>query len=150
MEMSGEHLIPASRRAVWAALNDAEILHACIPGCEEIEKTSDSEMSAKVRLKIGPVKARFTGNVTLSDIAIPESYVISGKGNGGVAGFAKGGARVHLEEVGPQETKLTYQVEAAVGGKLAQLGQRLIKSTSEKLALQFFDSFARQFDEPSP
>jgi carbon monoxide dehydrogenase subunit G len=88
--------------------------------------------------------------VTLSDIAIPESYVISGKGNGGVAGFAKGGARVHLEEVGPQETKLTYQVEAAVGGKLAQLGQRLIKSTSEKLALQFFDSFARQFDEPSP
>ncbi|MTI17735.1 carbon monoxide dehydrogenase [Rhodobacteraceae bacterium RKSG542] len=146
MEMSGEHIIPANREAVWAALNDAGVLQACIPGCEEVVKSSDTELSAKVRLKIGPVKARFSGDVTLSDIVAPETYVISGKGNGGVAGFAKGGARVHLEDLGDEGTKLTYEVEAAIGGKLAQLGQRLIKSTSEKLAAQFFDSFAAQFE----
>lgn len=144
MELSGEHLIPARRETVWAALNDGAILKDCIPGCEELVQHSDSEMSAKVALKIGPVKAKFSGDVTLSDFNAPESYVISGKGNGGVAGFAKGGAKVRLEDRG-DDTLLIYEVEAAVGGKLAQLGQRLIKSTSEKLAAQFFDRFAGQF-----
>ena len=147
MEMSGEYLLPAGREAVWQALNDPQVLQACIPGCEELLKTSDTEMSARVRLKIGPVKARFSGEVTLSEISVPESYVISGKGNGGVAGFARGGARVRLEEAADGATLLVYSVEAAVGGKIAQMGQRLIKSTSEKLAQQFFESFAARFAE---
>ncbi len=144
MEMSGEHVIAASRAQVWAALNDVEVLEACIPGCQEIEKLSDTELRAKVKLKIGPVRATFKGEVTLSELNPPESYVISGKGAGGVAGFARGGARVRLEEVA-EGTRLSYAAEAAVGGKLAQLGQRLVKSTADKLAAQFFENFAAQF-----
>lgn len=144
MEMSGEYLIGASREAVWQALNDVDVLHQCIPGCEEIEQISPTELKAKVKVKIGPVKAKFSGDVVLGDLNPPESYSISGKGNGGVAGFAKGGANVRLETV-PEGTRLTYGAKAAVGGKLAQLGQRLIKSSSEKLATQFFDNFAAHF-----
>jgi len=145
MEMSGEYLIPANREAVWLALNDIDVLQKCIPGCEEIQQISATELTAKVKVKIGPVKARFSGDVVLSDMIPPASYTISGKGNGGVAGFAKGGADVQLETV-PEGTRLTYGAKAAVGGKLAQLGQRLIKSSSQKLAGQFFDNFAAHFD----
>lgn len=137
MEMSGEYRIPVPPAQVWAALNDPEILHKCIPGCEELEQTSETEMNAKVALKIGPVKARFKGEVTLENIDAPSSYSIVGEGQGGIAGFAKGGADVQLVEDG-SETILTYQAKAQVGGKLAQLGSRLIGSTSAKLADKFF------------
>lgn len=141
MKMSGEEIIPASRETVWKALNDPDILRQSIPGCEEIDKESDTEMSAKVVLKIGPMKASFTGNVTLSDLDPPNGYRISGEGKGGLAGFAKGGATVKLEEVA-EGTKLSYDVDAQVGGKLAMLGSRLIDSTARSLAGQFFERFA--------
>lgn len=141
MEMTGEYRIPASREAVWQALNDPEILKQCIPGCDEIEKTSDTEFSAKVTAKVGPVKAKFSGAVTLSDMDPPNGYTISGEGTGGAAGFAKGGAKVALAEDG-SDTILTYDVNATVGGKLAQIGSRLIDSTSKKMANEFFGKFA--------
>src|SRR5579864_5009775 len=142
MDMTGEYRIPAPRVKVWAALNDPEILKQSIPGCEEIEKVSDTEMTAKVTAKVGPVKARFGGKVTLSDINPPTSYKISGEGSGGAVGFAKGGARVTLADDGAG-TKLTYVVEANVGGKLAQIGSRLIDATARKMAEQFFSKFAQ-------
>lgn len=142
MDMSGQHRIPADVATVWAALNDAEVLAQCIPGCEELEKESDTELTAKVALKIGPVKARFSGRVLLEDLNPPHSYSIVGEGKGGVAGFAKGGADVTLTEDG-SETILDYTANAQVGGKLAQLGSRLVKSTSAKLADQFFDNFSK-------
>jgi len=141
MEMSGEYRIPARRELVWQALNDPDVLAACIPGCELLEKVSDTRMTAKVTAKIGPVKATFNGDVTLSNIVPPEGYTISGEGKGGVAGFAKGGADVNLEAVG-DETILRYTAQAQVGGKLAQIGSRLIESTSKKLADDFFGAFA--------
>lgn len=140
MELTGEYRIAASKAKVWAALNDAEILGRCIPGCEELTKSSDTAMSAKVVLKIGPVKARFSGNVTLENLDPPNGYTIVGEGQGGVAGFAKGGADVQLVEDG-DETILTYQAKAQVGGKIAQLGSRLIQSTAAKLADKFFVNF---------
>lgn len=140
MEMNGEERIAAPRQLVWEALNDPDVLRECIPGCESLEKSSDTEMSAAVKIKIGPVSAKFTGDVTLENINAPESYTISGEGKGGIAGFAKGGADVKLVEDGA-ETVLTYDVKAQVGGKLAQLGSRLIDSTSKKLASQFFTKF---------
>lgn len=141
MEMSGEYRIPAPRETVWAALNDPEVLKACIPGCESLEKTSDTEMTAAVTTKVGPVKAKFTGAVTLSNIRPPEGYTISGEGKGGVAGFAKGGADVALEADG-DGTILRYTAKAQVGGKLAQLGARLIDSTAKKMADEFFGAFS--------
>jgi carbon monoxide dehydrogenase subunit G len=141
MKMSGEEIIPASREAVWKALNDPDILKQAIPGCEEITKHSDTELEAKVMVKVGPVKARFTGNVNLTDLNPPASYRISGEGKG-VAGLANGGADVRLEEV-EGGTKLSYDVDAQVGGKLAMLGSRLIDSTARSLATQFFDKFAK-------
>lgn len=141
MKMSGEELIPAPRDAVWKALNDPDVLKECIPGCEEIEKQSDTEMSAKVVVKIGPVKASFSGNVTLSDLDPPNGYRIDGEGKGGLAGFAKGGATVRLEDA-PEGTKLVYDVDAQVGGKLAMLGSRLVDSSAKALAGQFFEKFA--------
>ena len=141
MDMTGSQTIAAPREVVWAALNDPEVLKDAIPGCQEIEKISDTEMKAKVTLKIGPVKATFNGAVTLENINAPQSYTIAGEGAGGAAGFAKGRADVSLAELGPEETELTYQVKADVGGKLAQLGSRLIDSTSKKLAGQFFERF---------
>src|SRR6187402_2597053 len=133
MEIKGEYRIAAPRGKVFAALNDQAVLQACIPGCESLEKTSDTEMKAKVRMRIGPVSASFSGKVTLSDIDPPNGYRISGEGQGGVAGFAKGGATVALAEK-DGGTLLSYNVEAQIGGKLAQLGQRLINGAAKKLA----------------
>ena len=141
MEIKGEYKIAASREKVFAALNDVTVLQACIPGCESLEKTSDTEMKAKVRMRIGPVSASFTGKVTLSDLDPPNGYKISGEGQGGAAGFAKGGAVVALREDGA-ETVLTYNVDAQVGGKIAQVGARLIDGTARKLADEFFSKFA--------
>ncbi len=143
MEMSGESRLPAPRAEVWAALNDPDVLRAAIPGCESLEATEEGGFQAVVSVKVGPVKARFAGKVRLSDLNPPESYAISGEGQGGVAGFAKGGARVTLEEVSADETLLRYEVDANVGGKLAQLGGRLIDATARKLAGQFFERFGR-------
>lgn len=140
MDMSGSQRIEAPREAVYAGLNDVDVLRQCIPGCDTIEKTSDTEMAAKVTLKIGPVKASFTGKVTLSDLDPPNGYTISGEGSGGMAGFAKGSARVRLEPDG-DATILHYTVDADIGGKLAQLGSRLIDGTAKKLAGDFFTKF---------
>jgi hypothetical protein len=140
MDMTGTQRIEAPRAVVWAALNDVNILKQCIPGCESIEKTSDTEMNAKVTLRIGPVKASFLGKVTLSDLDPPNGYTITGEGSGGVAGFAKGGAKVRLAEEGTA-TILNYEAKAEIGGKLAQLGGRLIDGTSKKLASEFFEKF---------
>ena len=142
MDIKGEYRIEAPREKVFAALNDAEVLKACIPGCESLDKLSDTEMTAKVRLRIGPVSAAFSGKVTLSDIDPPNGYRISGEGQGGVAGFAKGGAVVKLEDA-EGGTKLAYDVEAQIGGKLAQLGGRLINGVAKKMADEFFANFAK-------
>lgn len=148
MKMSGEEVIPAPRQQVWEALNDPEVLKRCIPGCEEIRKTSPTEFEARVVAKVGPVKAGFNGAVTLSELDPPNSYVISGEGKGGAAGFAKGGARVNLEDA-EGGTRLRYDVDAQVGGKLAQIGSRLIDSTAKKMADQFFRNFAEAATELS-
>jgi carbon monoxide dehydrogenase subunit G len=140
MEMTGSYRIAAPRDRVWAALNDPAVLKDCIPGCESLDKLSDTEMQAVASLKIGPVKARFNGKVTLSDIKAPESYTITGEGSGGAAGFAKGGADVSLAEEGP-ETVLTYTARAQVGGKIAQMGARLIDGVAKKMADDFFAKF---------
>jgi len=143
MDMNDSQRIEAPREVVWAALNDPEVLKACIPGCETINKLSDTEMEATVVLKIGPVKASFGGKVTFSNIDPPNGYTISGEGQGGVAGHARGGADVRLEADG-DATILHYDVKAEVGGKIAQLGSRLIDSTAKKLAGEFFNNFAEQ------
>src|SRR6201996_2139473 len=142
MQMNDSQRIPASKEKVWAALNNPEILKQCIPGCQSLEMTNPNEMTATVGLKVGPVKATFGGKVTLSDLDPPNSYRITGEGNGGIAGFAKGGATVKLSEESADVTILSYQVDAQIGGKLAQLGGRLIDSTAKKLASQFFFSFS--------
>lgn len=142
MDMSGQQVIPADRETVWRGLNDPDVLRQSIPGCESIDKQSDTEMTAKVTAKVGPVKAKFTGAVTLSDLNPPVSYKISGEGKGGAAGFAKGGADIKLEEV-EGGTLLSYEVHANVGGKLAQLGGRLIDGTAKRMAGEFFDNFAK-------
>ncbi|OJF95686.1 SRPBCC family protein [Pararhizobium antarcticum] len=147
MDMNGSQRIEASRETVFAGLNDVDILRQCIPGCESIEKTSDTEMVAKVTLRIGPVKASFAGNVTLSDLDPPNGYTISGEGSGGMAGFAKGGAKVTLEPDG-DATILNYTVTAEIGGKLAQMGSRLIDSTAKKLAGDFFAKFGAVVGTP--
>lgn len=141
MQLTDSQRIAAPRETVWAALNDPEVLKACIPGCESLEMTSPTEMIAKVTLKVGPVKATFGGTVNLSEIDPPNGYRITGEGSGGVAGFAKGGAVVRLEADGPDATILTYDVDAQIGGKLAQLGARLIDGTARKLAGEFFAKF---------
>lgn len=141
MDLTGEYIISAPRQKVWEALNNADILRDCIPGCEVLDKQSETEMSATVVTRIGPVKARFSGQVRLENINAPASYTIAGEGKGGIAGFAKGGADVQLETV-PEGTKLSYVVKAQIGGKLAQLGSRLIDSTVKKLADQFFQKFS--------
>lgn len=142
MDMTGQHTIPAPRQTVWEALNDPDVLKQCIPGCEEIERTGDNGFAAKVSVKVGPVKAKFGGAVTLSDIDPPNGYTISGEGKGGAAGFAKGGAKVQLADAdGGAATVLNYEVNASVGGKLAQIGARLIDSTARKYANDFFQTF---------
>jgi len=146
MEMSGEYRIPAPRETVWLALNDPVILRECIPGCQALEMTSETTMTAKVQAKVGPVKANFTGDVTLSNIDPPRGYTISGEGKGGVAGFAKGGADVALEEAG-DDTLLRYTAKAQVGGKLAQIGARLIDATAKQIADEFFNNFAKKLSQ---
>ncbi len=141
MTMNGERELPATREVVWAALNDPEVLKACIPGCESLEKVDDNTLVATARVKVGPVAASFKGKVNLLDLDPPNGYRIVGEGEGGVAGFAKGGATVKLEPAGAG-TKLRYDVEAQVGGKLAQLGARLIDGVAKKMADQFFTDFA--------
>ncbi len=140
MTMTGEYQLPALQQTVWEKLNDPAVLKACIPGCESLEKTSHTGFQADATIKIGPVKAKFKGSVTLSDIDPPNGYKISGQGEGGAAGFAKGGATVKLV---PKDggTLLTYDVEAQIGGKLAQLGQRLINGAAKKVADDFFGNF---------
>ena len=149
MEMTGERRVAASRQAVWDALNDPEILKQCIAGCESLEKTSDTEFSARVTSRVGPVTAKFTGKVQLSDVDPPNGYTISGEGQGGVAGFAKGGAKVQLADDG-EGTLLTYEANGTVGGKLAQIGSRLIDSTARKMADDFFDKFAEAVGGAEP
>ena len=141
VNMSGEERIEAPIGKVWEALNDPAILRECIPGCESLEMKSPTEMATTVSLKIGPIKAKFAGQVQLQNLNPPHSYTIAGEGKGGVAGFAKGGADVTLVEDGPDATVLTYTAKADVGGKMAQLGSRLIQSTSKKLAGKFFSNF---------
>jgi carbon monoxide dehydrogenase subunit G len=140
LEMSGEYVLPVERTKVYAALNDPAMLKRCIPGCEELEKHSDNEFAAVVKLSLGPVNARFKGKVRLEDLDPPNGYRIVGEGEGGVAGFAKGGAAVSLTEV-PEGTKLIYKAEANVGGKIAQLGQRLLAGSAKKIADKFFSNF---------
>lgn len=141
MEMSGEQKIPAPREQVWAALNNPEVLKASIPGCQELSKTGENGFEATVKAKVGPVSATFAGSVELSNIDAPNSYTISGDGKGGVAGFAKGSADVSLTQ-DEDGTLLSYSVNAQVGGKLAQIGSRLIDSTAKKMAGQFFNRFS--------
>jgi uncharacterized protein len=143
MEMSGQKLILEPRETVWKALNDPEILRNCVPGCQSLEKTSDSEMIATATLRVGPVSAKFGGKISLSELNAPISYRITGEGQGGVAGFAKGTAFITLDEA-EGGTTLSYSVEAQVGGKLAQLGGRLIDATARKMSEAFFEKFASE------
>lgn len=149
MQMTGEYRIPASRETVWEALNDPDILKQSIPGCEEMEKTEDGGFAAKVTAKVGPVRAKFSGKVELTDMDPPNGYTISGQGTGGAAGFAKGSAKVNLAE-DSGATILTYTVDASVGGKLAQIGSRLIDATAKKMADDFFSRFAELVAGPAP
>lgn len=142
MTMNGEVQLAAPQADVWAKLNDPVVLKACIPGCDSLEMLSDHEFEAVATNKIGPVKARFKGKVTLTDIDPPNGYRISGQGDGGIAGFAKGGATVNLKPSEDGGTVLSYAVEAQIGGKLAQLGQRLVNGAAKKMADQFFQKFA--------
>ncbi len=141
MTMTGEVPLEAKREDVWAKLNDPAVLKACIPGCEELNMLSDNEFEAVAVNRIGPVKAKFKGKVQLTDLDPPNGYKISGQGDGGIAGFAKGGATVRLSDH-EGGTLLSYDVEAQIGGKLAQLGQRLINGAAKKMADDFFARFA--------
>ena len=158
MTMTGEAVLPADRNRVWGMLNDPLVLKSCIPGCQSLQKTSDTSFAAVVKVKIGPVSATFKGAVQLTDLDPPNGYTIAGEGEGGVAGFAKGGAKVRLlaaggETTAPDSTLLKYDVDANVGGKIAQLGSRLIDGVAKKLADQFFAAFAaavKSAAEPAP
>ena len=141
MELQGERLIPASIDATWAALNDPAVLKACIAGCESLDRTGDDAFSAVVAVKVGPVSARFRGNLKMTDVRAPESYTINFDGQGGVAGFGKGSADVKLTPEGPQQTKLVYAAKAQIGGKLAQIGSRLVDAAAGKIAEDFFKAF---------
>ncbi len=149
MEMTGERRIPAPRQTVWEALNNPDVLKASIPGCESLEKLADDQMKATASVKVGPISARFSGKVQLTEIDPPNGYRISGEGQGGAAGFAKGGANVGLTDDGA-DTLLNYAVSAQVGGKLAQLGGRLIDASAKQMADLFFDRFSSQVQAMSP
>ena len=143
MDLTGEYPIPAPRQDVWAALNDPDVLKLCIPGCEALERETDTEFTGRVTMKVGAVKARLKGNVVLSDIDAPNSYTITGQGQGGVAGFAKGGARVTLTDADGAGTVLHYEAKAELGGKLAAVGSRVIQGIAKKMADDFFGRLAR-------
>ena len=145
MEITDTHDLPLPVEVVWDALNSSGVLRACIPGCEELTQSSPTELEAVVKVKIGPVSAKFKGEVTLSDLAPPYSYTLTGSGSGGVAGSASGSARVELESIdNGAGTRLSYSVDVSVKGKLAQLGSRLILSTAKKLAASFFANFVKE------
>ena len=148
MIIEDEQHIDAPIEAVWAALNDTDVLQACIPGCQSIERHSDTELSAVAQLKIGPIKANFNLDATLSNMNPPHGYTLSGEGKGGIAGFAKGSADVALSEADGGGTLLKYTVTADVGGKIAQLGSRLIQSTAKKLSKQFFENLEASLKTP--
>jgi carbon monoxide dehydrogenase subunit G len=148
MEMKGEQLVPASQQATWAALNDPEVLKACVPGCESIVPAGENVYEVLMVARVGPVSAKFKGKLTLSDINPPQSYSISFEGQGGAAGFAKGGAQVRLSPEG-DATKLSYDVKANVGGKLAQIGSRLVDAAAKKVADDFFKNFNGKMASPA-
>lgn len=150
MDLSGAHDIPAPRARVWAALNDPAALESCIPGLQSLEKTSDTEFAAVVAARIGPVSARFKGRVTLSDIDPPNGYTIAGEGAGGAAGFARGSARVRLADAGGGATRLTWEADARIGGKLAQVGSRLVGGAAKRLANEFFSKLAGHVAPAAP
>lgn len=150
MELTGEYRLDHSRESVWQALNDPAILQKSIPGCQELHRKNDTQFLAVIEAKIGPVKAKFQGEVELSDIDAPHSYRISGEGKGGVAGFAKGSAKVELSQEETNITLLRYRAEGQVGGKLAQIGSRLIDGVAHKLAGEFFTAFAQELDKAFP
>lgn len=145
LNMNGEVVLPADKATVWAKLNDPATLMACIPGCETLDVTGENQFHAVAKVKIGPVSTRFKGTVTLTDLDPPNSYRIAGQGDGGISGFAKGGARVRLEDAEGGQTRLIYEVEAEVGGKIAQLGSRLIAGVAKKNADEFFANFVKAF-----
>ena len=148
LSMTGAVVLPADRETVWSKLNDPDVLKSCIPGCEELEKISDTEFRAVAKVKVGPVKATFKGRVELSDLVPASGYRIAGEGEGGIAGFAKGGATVKLSDAEEGGTRLAYDVEAQIGGKLAQLGGRLVNGVAKNYADPFFTNFAHAVVEP--
>ncbi|MFI5011204.1 MAG: CoxG family protein [Hyphomicrobiales bacterium] len=150
MNMTGEVKLPADKATIWTKLNDPEVLKACIPGCQELVKEGDTAFRAVTKLAIGPVKATFKGKVTLSDIDAPNGYTITGEGEGGIAGFAKGGAKVRLSDAEGGGTILSYDVQANVGGKIAQLGSRLIDGVAKKMSDAFFANFVKAVDGGTP
>ena len=150
MKFGGEHTVPARRERVWEALNDPAALEACIPGVRELEKRSGNEFAATVQARIGPVRASFRGAVTLSELDPPNSYRISGEGTGGAAGFVRGGARVRLEDAPGGATRLAWEAEAQVGGKLAQVGSRLVGGAAKRLANEFFDALSERVAAEAP
>ncbi|MDB4831896.1 carbon monoxide dehydrogenase subunit G [Hyphomicrobiales bacterium] len=147
MKLSGSNIILAQRQLVWDALNDPDVLKDTIPGAQSVTQTNKDEFEAVVEAKVGPVKAKFTGKIKLTDIDPPNGYKISGQGQGGAAGFAKGSAEVNLIDNEDQTTTLNYTVDAQIGGKLAQIGQRLVQSTAISLSEQFFDNLSKRFVE---
>jgi len=149
MEMNGSRTVPADIETTWRALNDPEVLKACIAGCESVERVSDNEYRLAMTARVGPVSARFTGRIVLADIVAPTSYTLSFEGQGGAAGFAKGEARVALADNNPG-TRIDYQAKAQVGGKLAQIGSRLVDGAAAKVADDFFARFADRLGGPSP
>ena len=150
MELTGERLIPATVDATWAALNDPETLKACIAGCETLDRVGDDAFTAVVAMKIGPVSARFKGNLKMTNVRPPTGYTINFDGQGGVAGFGRGSADVALSEAGPMSTRLAYVARATVGGKMAQIGSRLIDATAAKITDDFFKAFEAQLQALAP
>lgn len=150
MKLENQQHLPCDRQTAWLELNSVEVLQKCIPGCERVERTADNAYEAVVKTKIGPVKATFKGDVEIEEIEPLSRYRISGAGKGGMAGFAKGEAQVTLEEIIADETKLTYEVNAKIGGKIAMVGSRLVSGVVENLANQFFDNFRLHLEEKRP
>ena len=149
MEMTGEQPIPASQQDTWNALNDPEVLKACVPGCESMSRVNDNEYQVQMTARVGPVSAKFRGRLSIFDVKAPNSYSLAFEGQGGAAGFAKGAAQVKLEPAAPQETKLIYEVKANVGGKLAQIGSRLVDAAAKKVADEFFQNFNEKMSAPA-
>ena len=149
MEMTGEQRIPASQQDTWKALNDPEVLKACVPGCESIARVNDNEYQVQMTARVGPVSAKFRGRLSIFDVNPPNSYSLAFEGQGGAAGFAKGAAQVKLSPEGNDQTRLAYEVKANVGGKLAQIGSRLVDAAAKKVADEFFRNFSEKMSTPA-